>query len=57
MDRAEDACLCPPSSDFRRNFCPSRFSIESASLIKLFWKALPGVEYRSHRETSGAHLG
>jgi len=28
-----------------------------ASLIKLFWKALQGIEYRSRRETSGAHLG
>lgn len=57
MDRAEDTRPCPSSSDFRVNFCPSRFSFESASLIKLFWKALLRDEYRSHRETSGAHLG
>lgn len=28
----------------------------SASLIKLFWEAPQGVEYRSRRETFGEHL-
>jgi len=28
-----------------------------ASLVKLFWKALLGVGYRSRRETTGAHPG
>ena len=50
------SCSCACSQqDVRGNFRSSHPSV--ASPIKLFWKVLLGIEYRSRWETTGAHPG